>query len=466
MMLKILLRLWWVQHLRNFTWKDALIGAYILLLYAIVGGAIYLGFTGIGEETFDEDNMPDIFGAILVLGMMGPDVISKLVMKRDATAMDDYVKARPISARTWNHFLVFTNLISFWNYALPLLMLLMLFLLLSASQAVATFLLFLLFSYTDGLFVSCYRKSKEFMLKWPLVLGWLGLQVVLVGYLLVFSWVSAWLLYLGMAVLAVLTMGGLLLYLYNLDNYNEDKHKVKHHRSFGKTTLYSLQYIGLMRAKRVRNMVLMMVVVFFLDSLLMAFIPETEGKGMNQGQMILYVVGDVLLPSVVLSQWTFGIEANYFQGLMTKPVKVELLLRNCYYFYLSISGVMSVLAICFIFINDEITVFSLLGAFAMAVVINLTNLPTCLFSSRLEIFSGAMFNVQGANTKINLYGFVFAIPTAVLAGIYYLWGEMAWCATSIVLAGAAFAVHRPVIAKLAAIFESKKYKRIEKFMES
>lgn len=465
-MLKILLRLWWVQHRRNFTWKDALIGAYILLLYVIVGGAVYFGFTGIGDNTFDEEHMPDIFGAILVVGLMGPDVISKLVMKRDATAMDDYVKARPISARTWNHFLALTNLISFWNYALPLLMLPMLFLLLSASQAVVTFLLLLLFSYTNGLFITCYRKSKEFMLKWPLVLGWLGLQVGLVVYLLVFAKMSVWLLYLGMAALAIFTMGGLLVYLYNLNDYNEDKHKVTHHRTFGKTTLYGLQYIGLMRAKRVRNMVLMMVVIFFLDSLLMAFIPETEGEGMNQGQMILYVVGDVLLPSVVLSQWTFGIEANYFQGLMTKPVKVERLLHNCYYFYLSISGVMAVLAISFIFINDEITVFSLIGAFAMAVVINLTNLPTCLFSSRLEIFSGAMFNVQGANTKINLYGFVFAIPTAMLAGVYYLWGEMVWCAMSVVLAIVALAIHRPVIAKLAAIFERKKYKRIEKFMES
>lgn len=464
-MLKILLRLWWVQHRRNFTWKDVLIGAYIILLYAVVGGGVYLGFTGEGGETFDEE-MPDIFGAILVVGLMGPDMISKLVMKRDATAMDDYVKARPIPARTWNHFLALTNLISFWNYAVPLLMLPMLFWMLSASQAVASFLLLLLFSYTNGLFITCYRKSKEFMLKWPLVLGWLGLLIVTIGYLMVFSWMSGWVLYLGMAALAILSMGGLLIYLYNLNDYNEDKHKVTHHRSFGKTTLYGLQYIGLMRAKRVRNMVLMMVIIFFLDSLLMAFIPETEGEGMNQGQVILYVVGDVLLPSVVLSQWTFGIEANYFQGLMTKPVKVENLLRNCYYFYLSISGVMAVLAICFIFINEEITVFSLIGAFAMAVVINLSNLPTCLFSSRLEIFSGAMFNMQGANTKINLYGFVFAIPTALLAGVYYLWGEMTWCITSVVLAAIALAIHRPVIAKLAAIFERKKYQRIEKFMES
>ena len=42
-----------------------------------------------------------------------------------------------------------------------------------------------------------------------------------------------------------------------------------------------------------------------------------------------YVAGAILLPSVVLSQWTFGIEANFFHGLMTKPVKVKQMLQNC-----------------------------------------------------------------------------------------------------------------------------------------
>lgn len=464
-MLKILLRLWWLQRRRNFTWKDVLIGGYIVLIYVGIGTMVFLDMTSEGG-VLSQNEVPDIFCAALVVGVLVPDILSKFVMKRDATAMDDYIKSRPIPAKVWNHFLLITNLVSFWNYVLPLLMLPVLLWLLSVPQALVTFMMFLAYSYVDGIFITCYRKSKEFMLKWPLILGWMGMLMFLFVYLIVFSRMPSWLLNLGMFVWAALIALGLQFYLYHLGNYNEDRHKASRHRSFGKVTLYGLQYIGLMRAKRIRNMVLMMVVIFFLDSLLMAFVPEMDGQGMSQGQMVLYVVGDVLLPSVVLSQWTFGIEANYFQGLMVKPIKVERLLRNCYYFYLSISGVMAILATVFIFINDEISILTLIGAFAMAVVINLTNLPTCLFSSRLEIFSGAMFNTQGANAKINLYGLVFAIPTALLAGVYYFWGEMTWCLTSIVMAVIALAIHRPVIAKLAAVFEGKKYKRLEKFMES
>lgn len=463
-MLKLLLRLWWLQQRRNFSWKDAIIGFYIVFLYCAVGFGFYLGFTEDGGELF-ENGVPSVLGIGLTLGILVPDILSKFVMKRDVTAMDDYVKSRPIPEKIWNRFLLVANLGNFWNYVLPVLMLPVLFWLQSAWQAILTFFMILTYSYINGIYITCYRKATDFMLKWPLVLGWLGMYVVLFCYLVFFSWMPIGLLNIGMFVLAGLVFVGLVAYLYNIKIYNENRHKTSRFHTFGKTSLFTLQYIGLMRAKRIRNMVLLMVIIFFFDSLMMAFLPEIDEATVGQNRLILYVVGDVLLPSVVLSQWTFGIEANFFQGLMTKPIQVERLLRNCYYFYLSISGVMAILAIAFIFIADEITVFSILGAFATAVIINLTNLPTCLFSTRLEIFNTSMFSVQGANTKINLYGILFLIPLGMLAGVYYLWGEMVWCAVSVTLAIIAAIVHRKVIGKLAVIYLNRKYQRLEKYME-
>src|SRR3712207_7095131 len=39
----------------------------------------------------------------------------------------------------------------------------------------------------------------------------------------------------------------------------------------------------------------------------------------------------------VLGQWGFGVEANFFHGLMTKPVTVERLLLNKFFFYMLIN---------------------------------------------------------------------------------------------------------------------------------
>ena len=45
-------------------------------------------------------------------------------------------------------------------------------------------------------------------------------------------------------------------------------------------------------------------------------------------------------------------------------------------------------------------------------------------------------------------------------------GETAWFVTCITLAVFSIAIHKWFIAKIAAIFEKNKYKRMEKFMES
>ena len=221
---------------------------------------------------------------------------------------------------------------------------------------------------------------------------------------------------------------------------------------------------GLLRAKRVRNIWCCLVINLFLDALLMVFLPDS-GSG-NQVSLIMYVVGDVLLPSVVLSQWTFGIEANFFQGLMTKPVKVEQLLRNCFYFYLSISGVMTVLSLVFVSLSPEIKVFTLLGAMGMAVFVNLSNLPTCLFSSRLEIFSNSMFNMVGANMKINLYGIVFLRIRSCGRCLSIWQGAEVWCIVSVTMAVVCLLIHRKVIARVAAIYGRERYMSTEKYMEN
>ena len=431
-MLKLLLRLWWLQQRRNFHKRDAFVASYIIFLYVVMGVSFFLSFTENGGDLEGED-LPALLGAGMVVGFLIPDMIMKMVMKRDITAMDDYVKSRPVPEKIWNKFLLTTNLMSFWNYVLPLLTLPVFFYVLSAAQAVASFFLFLAFSYIDGIYITCYRKATEWMLKWPLILGWIGMFVVLVGYMFIASFFPVWMGWIGFFLLAGAVFAGLTVYLFQEKIYNERKYKVSKFRGFNHINLFSLQYIGMMRAKRIRTMVIMITAIFLFDAYLFALLPAEAGHdGMDKVAMTtLYVVGAILLPSVVLSQWTFGIEANFFHGLMTKPVKVKQML---------ISG------------------------FCLAVFINLFNLPTALFSSRLEIFQTSMFSMQGANMKINLYAIAFLLPLGGMIAIYSYFGEMIWCIICLILAILSIAIHKWFIAKIAAIFEKNKYKRMEKFM--
>ncbi len=466
-MLKLLLKLWWLQQRRNFHKRDAIVGCYLLFLYVVMGVSFYHGYTKNGGD-MDAEDMPATLGAGIAIGMLILDIIMKMVMKRDITAMDDYVKSRPVPEKIWNRFLLTTNLVSFWNYVLPVLMLpVFIFLLPTAGQVIVSFLLFLAFSYIDGIYITCWRKATEFMLKWPLVLGWLGMYAILIGYMIVGSVFPVWMIWAGLFVLAFAVFAGLTVYLYHLKIYNEQKRKVSRFRGFNHISLFSLQYIGTMRAKRIRNMVIMITAIFLFDAYLFALTPmETDGAMNQDGMAVLYVVGAILLPSVCLSQWTFGVEANFFQGLMTKPVKIEQMLQNCFYFNVLVSACALLLTIPFLFLDAGISVWVLVCGLGLAVFVNLFNLPTCLFSSRLEIFSSSMFSMQGANMKINLFGVVFLIPLGGAAAVYYFFGETAWCITCIALSIIAVVLHRWFISKIAAIFYKNRYKRMEKFMEN
>lgn len=465
-MLKLLLRLWWLQQRRNFHKRDAIVGSYIIFLYAVMGVSFFTSFTKNGGM-LSGDGLPATLGIGITLSMLIPDIIMKMVMKRDITAMDDYVKSRPVPEKIWSRFLLTTNLLSFWNYVLPVLMIPVFIYLLPWGQVVASFFLFLAFSYINGIYITCYRKATEWMLKWPLILGWMGMFVVLVGYMFIASFFPVWMAWIGSFLLAGAIFGGLTLYLYNLKNYNEQKRKANRFRGFNHISLFSLQYIGTMRAKRIRNMVILVTAIFLFDAYLFALMPMETGDMMSQGGMtVVYVVGSILLPSVCLSQWTFGVEANFFQGLMTKPVKVDQMLKNCFYFNMMVSAAALLLTIPFLFLDAGIGVMVLVSGFCLAVFVNLFNLPTCLFSSRLEIFSSSMFSMQGANMKINLFGVAFLLPLGGVAVIYYYLGEVAWYVTCVILALVALLIHKWFIGKIAAIFYKNRYKRMEKFMEN
>ena len=77
-----------------------------------------------------------------------------------------------------------------------------------------------------------------------------------------------------------------------------------------------------------------------------------------------------------------------------------------------------------------------------------------------------MFSMQGANMKINLYGIVFLVPTGLMAGVYYLWGAEVWCIVSVTMAVVCLLIHRKVIARVAAIYDRRRYERMEKYMEN
>ena len=98
--------------------------------------------------------------------ILGVCVIQSGYGNKEAVLEILYVKSRPVPEKIWNKFLLTTNLVSFWNYVLPVLTLPVFIYLLPASEAVASFFLFLGFSFVNGIYITCYRKATEWTLCW------------------------------------------------------------------------------------------------------------------------------------------------------------------------------------------------------------------------------------------------------------------------------------------------------------
>lgn len=457
-MLRILLRLWWLRIRRQFKKRDLAVAVYFCFVYVAVCIGFYFGYTSEGAA-LELGDSPAFVGYIVVLAMLVPDIILKMSMKHDVSAMDDYLKSRPIPTRTWNWFLLITSMVSIWNYIIPVLFLPFMFLVVSPLQAVACFVVMLLFSYADSLFVTCFRRTSDFFLRFSLVSGWLVMLMQASLFVVLTFWAAAWVENVGMLLLAFAVMAGLMAFLANEDNYDESRGRVARQRGFGRVTLFTMQFFGVIRARRLRSMVLLVAVIFLFDAYLYAWISE-PGDFSTTVNAILAVV----FPSIVMSQWTFGVEANFFPGLMSKPITVRRLLTNSFYFYLLLSLACALLVLPLTFITPDFSALMLVAALCVSVFLNLFNLPTCLFSTRLELFSNSFFNMQGANMKINFYSLAMLIPLCVFAGIWYLWGVTVWAAASIVVGIVSLAVHRLVISMVAARFNAMRYERMESFM--
>lgn len=458
-MLKLLLRLWWLRKRRDFQKRDIVLAIYMLLAYACIGVGLYLGMVTSGMSV-SSVSLPPIVGLVFVLTTLLPDILPKLLMKSGVTIMDDYLKARPVKERTWNVFVLLTNLLSFWCYLVPVLFLPFLIWLLNIWQAVACFFMMILFSLANSMFVTCFRRTSDWFLRTSLIAGWILMAISATFSVLFFLWASPWFQDVVLTLLALAVIAGLVVFMAHEDNHDESRHKVTRQHSIGKVTPFTMQFYGVIRAKRMRNMVLFAFLILLADDYFMAFVSEPGDVSVT-----VFAIFDILLPSLALSQWTFGVEANFFQGLMTKPISVRQLLSNCYYFYIILSFVAAVCMVPMLFIWPDFTVLLFFGGLGMALFINLFNLPTCLFSSRLELFSQSFFNMQGANMKINLYSLSLLIPFGISAVVWLVFSAEVWAVMSIVLGVASLIVHKPVIAWIAAKFNSRRYERMESFMK-
>lgn len=463
-MLKLLLSLRHIQWRRNFSWRKFLVVLYLVgVMLMMIVAMLFVSRDLLADQLSE---LP--LGALsvaLILMLALPDFILKLMWNTDAVVMDDFLRTKPVPSRVWNRFIAIVLAADPWNLLMPMFMALMGAFLLPAGVAVLAVVATLVQTLMLSWLVADIHKAPDINHSLPLwvgavvyYLGMTGLGIFLAMMAEMFHLPGSPLTELVLFIVLDIVLTGLLyLYFCRMRAYDEHEQHANSVRSVGDVTLFSTEYLSVWRSKRFRVPMIMFIILFLLQSYTF---PHDDINRMN---IALYFL--LSWPSLFLGQWVFGIEGNYFHGLWTKPYSVEQLLLNKYKFFILLTLGMAVLLIPAIFFMGLRPTTLLALILFLGCGQNLLMMPTCLFSTRLDLFTSSFFNYQGANMRITIYSLICFIPLAIYAictlALPPLWGDAVMAAIGL----AALAVHRPCIRKLAQKWKDNRYENMERYLK-
>ena len=464
-MLKLLLSLRYSLWRRDFSWKKFLVVLYLVgVMLMMIVGILFASYAMLAGLL---GNLPPAALAIALVAMLAlPDFILKMIWNTDAVVMDDFLRTKPVPSRVWNRFMAILLTVDPWNLVMPMFMALVGAFLLPAGVTVLAVVAALVQTLMLSWLVADIHKAPDIEHSLPLwigavvyYLGMTGLGVFLVMMAKMFHLPgSPWTELVLFIVLDIVLTTVLYLYFCRMRAYDEHEQHANTVRSVGDVTLFSTEYLSVWRSKRFRAPIIMFTVLFLLQCYTM---PADES---NRTFINLYLYFLLGWPSMYLGQWVFGVEGNYFHGLWTKPYSVEHVLQNKYKFFILLTLCMAVLLIPAIFLMGLRPTTLLAMILFLGCGQSLLMLPTCLFSTRLDLFTSSFFNYQGANMRITVYSLIILIPLAIYTictlALPPLWGDALMAAIGL----ATLAVHRPCIRKLAQKWKDNRYRNMERYL--
>ena len=483
--LREIFRLWLRQKRKDFRWQEVFMFFYFSGLYL----AMVIGFYAAVHDEVAQQTFPSIlvtFAPLVAVSLQFGDLVMKLFWRRSPVEMDDYLRTRPVPPRDWARFVLIDTSAGFLQWMLALMVGTAAILILSWWMALLLMVLIFSVSLTNALFQNCWRRAPGNQWTLPLVFGyifWSGvIWVVAIGTavgtmmftgLLDFKDIVAekqftegFVLPGLLASAALLLINGLTCYILNryftrMKNHNEEHHApvTATAHSLGEVSLWSIEWVQLLRSKRLKTSFFVFVVVFLLNTYMQQNSTiQTDMHGVN----IMLLFG-IAFPSIILAQWVMGVEANFFSGIWTKPWSVEGILRRKYVFFCAICGSMALLMVPMIIwmgLSPLMWLCTLLfgcGAFVLPFM------ATCLFSSRMDLFASAFFNYQGANKQLNFFSFIMFVPMGIYYAAYFLLPTL-WAHALIGGLGIlGLLLHRPYIHWIYTIWHKRRYKIMERW---
>lgn len=375
-----------------------------------LGFSIVLAYFWIAEITvfvvlrMDGTSIPAIAATILPLFCIVPDFIMKLVFVKDCTVMDPFLKTRPIDREVWERFLVLSQFWKPFNLLMPLML----------APACFLFLPFLN-----------------------------GLWVVAVLYL-------------------ASVLGGFLVMQIKRKGTYQPESAVKNHRanavkSVKGSYITGIQLRSFLRSKKLRGALVYLAVFTYLEYMI-------QSKS-DVHMCLIYAFLFVFVFACTIPQYGFAIEANFFNGIWTRPIPIEKLLEKKYRFG-QVSSVIALLLCLPACIWSDVSVLDL---FSLTIFVccfgNLAMLFNAYNCEPFDLFDNSFFNKQGRSSNFRASSMlVLLIVFGIGAGSIYLLSGWKFQVLLSALGIAGFCAYKPFFRWVVRRFMANRYKIMENYM--
>lgn len=350
-----------------------------------------------------------IFSAVAFL----PDLFYKFIFTDDKIAMDAFLKSRPISQEKWEHFLWLQQLWKTENLQMSVIWAPLIFFVLPFGWALCLFFLLYLISVFNGIALMELR-------------------------------------------------GGSL--------YNEQNRKTLKAKENGfverltKSSVFALQIKSFLRSKRLKTSTLFLTAYFAIFGYVNTYNSVVGGEVDVQFIGFFFMLFAVAFPSINLGQYAMGIEANYFNGLWTKPLSLKRLLEDKYRLYAVITCGTSLIYVpaCLL---GWISWLQLIGVLIFGIgFCNSMILINGFKCSPFDIFGKTFFNYQGGGSTFSVRLIIVMLIIMILpVFLWYVLSPIWFCLTLSGLGIAGHLLRGKLFDWIMRDFEKNKYKYMEKY---
>lgn len=349
-------------------------------------------------------SLPPLIVPVVLVSVLFSDFLLKIIMVRDHSVMDPFLKSRPVSQKQWNRFLALSQFWNFGNLVVPIFMFPLCLLFVPFPRGLAVWVALYLFSVLGGFLVMLLKRRGRYVPE----------KVV--------SKSSVRSAKLGRAGYAV----------------------------------FGLQSKSFLRSKRIRTSVLILTALSLSEVILMA----SENAKADEIWLFFFMA----YAAISLPQYGFGIEAGCFAGLWTRPISIKQLLVNKFWLSVLLCGLALLIIVPIFLLYGK----SILLPIAYALFASGFACPLLLIdaykATPFDLFGKAFFNYQGTTGMYRTSSLLGSVLIVVL-GVVLPWRLPGW-PSFLILSGlglTGFLFHRPYFSWVERKFMKNKYKYLEAY---